>query len=1317
MTLLSCIIIHLLWAFCAKGQGKPCDYPHIENGRLTGYFKNDREQAFPVHLGVKIFYRCFDGYVSKSETTWNVIRCTANGWDPMPKCLRKCSPSQLANGRFLNLWQKYYKEGDETSYVCDRDYIPASQQAKVTCTKYDWVPTPRCLFSGFQGKKGRTLLPEESDDVFSLAPASLTRIDNLPLLPGSGSSGSPHAGLLRLPKSCERREVPHGYFYEIKNRFNLTEKATYRCQIGYTTPEGNETGEIQCLEEGWSTFPECIKTCRRPAFEHIHFQTSKMVFLPEDILEYECADGYQTVNKISIDHTVCGINGWTPEPQCLEEIKACGSPPNIMNGNIISELHEKYQHGDSVEYDCNLRFKMIGSKNIECIDGEWSSLPSCIKEEKTCVLPPSIVRGSPINVNKNQYFHGDSVEYSCEGNLEIVGTNSIKCLSGEWTSLPSCADPSVKCALPGNLENIRFFSVRQRNFNHRDIVRYRCNSDVMKVKQTVCEYGKWSPKPECIENKRKCPPPPQLPGAAKITEKRNYEIGEKIAFMCLENFKLHGMKEIICENGKWQSPPRCVEEKSCLQPHPIENGEILSLENQSLSMEKPRPETYPNGTRLKYRCNVGFMLRGSSEIICNMEEWTSPPACIEMPCRDAPVIPHAQIKGSIKKNYESGERVHYECHPGFVAVGSQDVTCRRGQWTQLPECQDRTCGDPPAVPNADIINRRDRRYWPAERVQYRCHEGFESHGLNDVICINREWSQPPTCEDMLCGPAPAISNGHIQGHGKQRYFPGERVRYRCQEGLSLIGSQTVICQKTKWSEPPQCRGAGGKCGPPPHIDNGDIVSFPLKQYVSNSTVEYKCQSLHILSGSKSVRCDSGQWTDPPVCLVPACEQPPDIDFGEIISGEKLQYVASDTVQYGCYPGYTLAGSEWITCDGRNWMSPPKCLAPCTITKQQLEEKKLLLPSGRRRTVMVPNDQIVEFSCSEGYNLTVPSERKCLDGHIDFPLCISETGKKCGRPPGVANGDITTFLEKEYASGSAVEYICQKFYTVKGQSKSFCNNGNWTETPICEEPCVISQEEMQSRGIELTERYSGKQYIQHGDFVVFKCKSGLVLQAFLSPSDFTVQCDSGNIVYPQCNKDVLGRCGPPPSIRNGEIISELLPVYASGSSVEYKCRSFHGITVSKTITCRLGKWTAPPVCSESCTTSPEDMDKNNIQLKWSSNTKVLVKSGDTVEFDCKDGYVRDPTSSAFRVQCMEGKLAYPKCKRRELCTTSPEDIDKNNLQLKWSSNTRLHVESGDIVEFACKDGYVRDPTSSAFRVRCMDRKLVYPKCKRGVLQKE
>ncbi|CAM4592058.1 unnamed protein product [Lepidochelys olivacea] len=280
---------------------------------------------------------------------------------------------------------------------------------------------------------------------------------------------------------------------------------------------------------------------------------------------------------------------------------------------------------------------------------------------------------------------------------------------------------------------------------------------------------------------------------------------------------------------------------------------------------------------IRVDCNPGFHFETDNmekTAECTKNGWLLFQDVSKMPCRDAPDVPHAQAEGSIKTNYEPGETVRYQCHPGFIAVGSQEVTCKRGQWTHLPECQDATCGDQPAVANAEIIDQRYRRYWPAERVQYQCHEGFESHGPNDVTCINREWSQPPTCEDMTCGPPPAVTNGQILEYGNQRYLPGERVRYQCQQGLSLIGSQTVTCQKQKWSEPPECREAGGKCGSPPRIDNGDIVSFPLKQYVLNSTVEYKCKSLHILKGPQSVRCDSGQWTDPPVCLAIALYRNP-----------------------------------------------------------------------------------------------------------------------------------------------------------------------------------------------------------------------------------------------------------------------------------------------------------------------------------------------------------------------------------------------------------------------------------------------------------
>lgn len=61
-------------------------------------------------------------------------------------------------------------------------------------------------------------------------------------------------------------------------------------------------------------------------------------------------------------------------------------------------------------------------------------------------------------------------------------------------------------------------------------------------------------------------------------------------------------------------------------------------------------------------------------------------------------------------------------------------------------------------------------------------------------------------------------------------------------------------------------GKSEKCGPPPDIENGDILSFPMPEYSQGETLKYKCPNLYILEGSQQITCINGQWTNPPVCL-------------------------------------------------------------------------------------------------------------------------------------------------------------------------------------------------------------------------------------------------------------------------------------------------------------------------------------------------------------------------------------------------------------------------------------------------------------------
>uniref|UniRef100_A0A8C8VGB0 Sushi domain-containing protein n=1 Tax=Pelusios castaneus TaxID=367368 RepID=A0A8C8VGB0_9SAUR len=119
---------------------------------------------------------------------------------------------------------------------------------------------------------------------------------------------------------------------------------------------------------------------------------------------------------------------------------------------------------------------------------------------------------------------------------------------------------------------------------------------------------------------------------------------------------------------------------------------------------------------------------------------------------------------------------------------------------------------------------------------------------------------------------------------------------------------------------------------------------------------------------------------------------------------------------------------------------------------------------------------------------------------------------CGRPPTIENGDITTLSLQEYAFGSSVEYRCQNYYVIEGQRNSYCYNGVWTKPPLCIEPCVVTQEDMRSRNIELMWSLDQNLYVTHGDFVEFKCRINFFQG---SSNNYRVQCNAGQIPYPQC----------------------------------------------------------------------------------------------------------------------------------------------------------------------------------------------------------
>ena len=70
-------------------QEKPCDYPAIENGRLSETLEYYKNYYFPMRFGQHADYHCVNGYSTPSGEYWARMVCSERGWYPEPKCLSK----------------------------------------------------------------------------------------------------------------------------------------------------------------------------------------------------------------------------------------------------------------------------------------------------------------------------------------------------------------------------------------------------------------------------------------------------------------------------------------------------------------------------------------------------------------------------------------------------------------------------------------------------------------------------------------------------------------------------------------------------------------------------------------------------------------------------------------------------------------------------------------------------------------------------------------------------------------------------------------------------------------------------------------------------------------------------------------------------------------------------------------------------------------------------------------------------------------------------------------------------------------------------
>uniref|UniRef100_A0A8B9ENA7 Sushi domain-containing protein n=1 Tax=Anser cygnoides TaxID=8845 RepID=A0A8B9ENA7_ANSCY len=399
-------------------------------------------------------------------------------------------------------------------------------------------------------------------------------------------------------------------------------QVTYRCRPGYI-----KYGRIlfECDDGAWKQrrpLTECRnKPCGHPGdTEFGSFQlTSGNEFVFGARVEYRCNDGYQMLSQKN--YRECLADGWSNDiPHC--EVAKCLPVKAPENGRIVMtgafDLNQEYSFGQVVEFKCNEKYRLVGSKEIHCSsDGRWDSdVPQC--QDIICnvpAIPHGFVRNS-----KSSYKESEQLQFGCEKGYTFGERADALCTESGWHPTPYCTE--ILCSPPrvpnGN------FRPQEDSYREGAMITIDCNPGyllrTLSGKNTAqCTSRGWVPAPDCVE--KPCDYPVIENG--KISERmaRFYfpmRIGQYVEYYCRNGYSTPSGERVVrmvCSKGGWNPEPKCL--KICSVTH-LENGYFYY-----------HHYTYKEGERIQYVCDQDYRTESEGgEVTCTKNGWSPFPRCI-----------------------------------------------------------------------------------------------------------------------------------------------------------------------------------------------------------------------------------------------------------------------------------------------------------------------------------------------------------------------------------------------------------------------------------------------------------------------------------------------------------------------------------------------------------------------------------------------------------------------------------------------------------------------------------------------------------------
>ncbi|XP_066543274.1 complement factor B isoform X2 [Amia ocellicauda] len=160
---------------------------------------------------------------------------------------------------------------------------------------------------------------------------------------------------------------------------------------------------------------------------------------------------------------------------------------------------------------------------------------------------------------------------------------------------------------------------------------------------------------------------------------------------------------------------------------------------------------------------------------------------------------------SLSNGYKVNSLLTYNCPADHYAYPDLMLRCRTdGKWTPRPsrnaQCKVVTCPDPSVLRHGSVTPSQTQ-YFVHNVTHYQCYEGYQFRGNASRTCqSNGKWSgDTPICDSGTdhC-PDPGVPPGTRRTG--DRFGIDDKVSYRCDRGLILVGSSERMClENQQWT--------------------------------------------------------------------------------------------------------------------------------------------------------------------------------------------------------------------------------------------------------------------------------------------------------------------------------------------------------------------------------------------------------------------------------------------------------------------------------------------------------------------------------------